>query len=91
MKKELDPGLLYISLHNLLRKKVGFDRYISRKDFFTILGKHFLVPKNVRVVVIKEMEIRGLMKKEGKELRILDCDLDIERDVNKFFQKVGIF
>jgi len=91
-KKELNIGLLYISLHSLLRKRVGINRYISRKDFYTILGKHFLIPKNIRIIVIKEMEERGLVKQETKEdIKILDCDLDVENNTNQWFQKVGIF
>jgi len=91
-KEKLEIGLLYISLHSLLRRKYGINRYISRKDFYTILGKHFLIPKNIRIVVIKEMENRGLVKQETKEeIKILDCNLDIENDTNKWFQKVGIF
>ena len=92
MKEELNIGLLYISLHNLLKKKVGLDRIISRKDFYTILGKHFLIPKNIRIVVIKEMESRGLVKQENKDnIKILNCDLDIEKDISSWYQKVGIF
>ena len=90
-KKELDIGLLYISLHSLLRRKVGINRYISRKDFYTILGKHFLIPKNIRIVVIKEMENKGLVSQEKEDIKILDCNLDIENDTNQWFQKVGIF
>lgn len=90
--KKLDIGLLYISLHNLLRKKIGVNRYISKKDFYTILGKHFLIPKNIRIVVIKEMENRGLVKQETKEnIKILDCDLDMKSNINNWYQKVGIF
>ena len=92
MKNNLKTGLLYISLHNLLRKKVGINKYISRKDFYTILGKHFLIPKNIRIIVIKEMEERELIRRETKEdIKILDCDLDIERDISKWYQKMGIF
>jgi len=91
-KKELSIGLLYISLHNLLRKRIGVNRYISRKDFYTILGKHFLIPKNIRIVVIKEMEERGLVKQEDRNnIKILDCNLDIENDISSWYQKVGIF
>jgi len=91
-KKELNIGLLYISLHNLLRRRVGINKYISRKDFYTILGKHFLIPKNIRIVVIKEMEQRGLVKQKNKEnIKILDCDLDINKDINFWYQKMGIF
>lgn len=92
IRKDLDIGLLYISLHNLLRKKTGINRYITRKDFFTTLGKHFLIPKNIRIVVIKEMEQRGLVKQETKDrIKILDCDLNIETNPNLWYQKVGIF
>ena len=91
-KKELNIGLLYISLHSLLRRRVGVNRYISRKDFYTILGKHFLIPKNIRIVVIKEMENRGLVKQgTNEEIKILDCDLNIDKDINSWYQKVGIF
>ena len=91
-KKQLNIGLLYISLHNLLKRRVGINRYISRKDFYTILGKHFLIPKNIRIVVIKEMEQRGLVKQETKnDIKILNCDLDMENNLSSWFQKVGIF
>jgi len=91
MKKELNIGLLYISLHNLLKKKTGINRYISKKDFYTILGKHFLIPKNIRIIVLKEMEQRGLIKQETKnDIKILDCDLDVG-NINEWYQKVGIF
>jgi len=89
--KEINIGILYISLHNLLRKKVGVNRTISRKDFYCILGKHFIIPKNLRCVAIKEMEIRGLVKQENAEnIKILDHEYDLENDINKWYQKVGI-
>ena len=91
-KEELNVGLLYISLHNLLRKKAGISRCISKKDFFTILGKHFLIPKNIRIVIIKEMEERKLVKQENQNnIKILDCEVDLEKDTSKFYQRVGLF
>jgi len=91
-KEELNIGLLYISLHNLLRKKVGVNRCISKKDFYTILGKHFLIPKNIRIVIIKEMEERNLVEIESQNsIKILDCELDLEKDTSKFYQRVGLF
>ena len=89
---KINPGILYLSLHNLLRKKVGVGCTISKKEFYCALGKHFLIPKNLRAVIIKEMEIRGLVKQENKEdIKILNCDEDLEKDANKFMQQVGIF
>jgi len=89
---DMNIGLLYLSLHNLLRKKMGINREISKKDFYCILGKHFLVPKNIRAVIIKEMEVRGLVKQEDKNtIIILDCDINLEENPNKFYRQAGIF
>lgn len=88
---ELKVGLLYLSLHNQLIKQVGVNKIISRKEFFCIIGKHFLVPKNLRMVVIKEMENRSLIKQENKEIIILKPMYDLENDINKFYQMAGLF
>lgn len=72
-------GLLYLSLHNQLVKKVGINRTITRKEFFCILGKHFLIPKSVKPLVIKEMEARKLIIKENKEeIKVLKCNVNLE-------------
>lgn len=88
----LKIGLLYISLYNQLVKRKGIDRTISRKEFFCIVGKHFLIPKNLRPVVIKEMEHRGLIEeKSNRDIIVLDNDIDIEKDVNELYRMVGLF
>ena len=84
-------GLLYLSLHNQLKKKVGVNNSICKKKFFEILGKHYLIPKNLRTVVICEMEKRCLVKKESKNsIIVLECKYSIEDSVNGFYRKVGI-
>jgi hypothetical protein len=88
----LNIALLYISLHNQLKKCVGLDRTISRKEVYTILGKHFLIPKNVRICVIKELELMNMIKKLDKNtIQVLDYNLDIERDVSKFYDTLNLF
>ena len=85
-------GLLYLSLHNQLRKTVGINRVITRKDFFTILGKHFLIPKNVRACIVQEMILMNLIEKIDRDnLKVLHYDLNIETDVNKFYQTLKLF
>ncbi len=85
-------GLLYLSLHNQLLKKVGVNQVITRKEFFCILGKHFLIPKSVRPVVIKEMEERELIHRENKEsIKVLKCDINIENDINTLYKKAGLY
>ncbi len=88
----LNIGLLYLSLHNQINKTCKMDKIISREQFFTILGKHFLVPKNIRDCEIKEMILMGLIKKQEKgKYEILEYDLNIEEDANKFYQTLELF
>ena len=89
---KLNIALLYLSLHNQLKKSIGLNRIITRKDFNTILGKHFLVPKNVRICVLKELQLMGMVEKVDKNnIKILDYNLDIEKDVSKFYQTLKLF
>ena len=88
----LNIGLLYLSLHNQLKKKIGINRIITRKEFFIILGKHFLIPKNIRVCIIREMELMKMVEKIDRDtIKILDYELDIEKDVNKFYKTLKLF
>lgn len=93
-KKPLEIGILYIGLYSLLKEKFGEGNIVTRKEFFCVLGKHFIVKKNLRPVVIKEMENREFIKRENKEdIRILKSDIDIEDEkcVHEIFKKAGIF
>ncbi len=90
--KELNIKLFYLSCHNLLKKRYGIGKYIKRKELHSELGRHFLVPKNLRDVAIKELENMGLVKRENRDtIKILNYKLDIEEDANRFFKKVGLF
>ena len=85
-------SILYISLHNQLKKSVGLNRVISRKDLYTILGKHFLIPKNIRCCILKELELMNMVERLDKNtVKILDYDLDIEKDANKFYKTLELF
>lgn len=89
--EKLEIGLLYLSLHNQLKKRVGVGKVLTVKKFYEILGKHFLIPKNLRLIMIYEMEEKELIKRDGKDfIKILSCNLDIERDGTKFYKKVGL-
>jgi len=91
MKTKIQISLLYLSLHNQLVKKVGVNGIISRKDLFIKLAKHYLVPKNLREAVLKEMESMNLIKRQDrKNIKILKCDWDLEKDTHKFYRWVGL-
>jgi len=85
-------NLLYLCLHGLLRKRYGIGNEITRKELFCELGKHFLVPKHVRPLVIKEMEkLKLLSKEQSGRLTILKGEIDLETDTNKFYEYYGLF
>jgi len=89
MKKSTD--VLYLSLHNHLKKKFGY-KLISKKDFFALLGRHFLIPKPLRIVVLKEMEQRKYIEMIDKEnLRVAGTVINIEDSAREFYQKMGFF
>ena len=91
-KKSLPIQILYLALHNQLKKKFGINRVISMKEFFCKLGKHSQVPKQSRFLVLKEMEEMNLIEKKSRDsILILDCKWDLERDVNKFYELLRIY
>lgn len=89
---KLNTNILYLSLYNLLRKKHKIGQPITKKEIFCELGKHFLVPKNLRQIVIFEMEKLKLLKQENSnQIILLDFEINLEKDANKFYEKFHIF
>ena len=90
--ENLKIGILYLGLHNQLLKKFGIGGVIKRKEFFCKLGKHGQIPKQIRYLVIKEMEEKALVEIINRdEIKILSTDIDLERDANKLYQLAGIY
>ena len=90
--ENLKVGLLYLSLHNQLVKKFGANNLISRKDFFIKIGKHFLLPKTLRPIIIIEMAEKKLIERVDRDnIRILKCNIDIEKDASKLYKLVGLY
>jgi len=87
----LSVGILYLSFHNLLKKKIGINRYTNKKEINAMLGRHFLVPKNLRIAVIKELKNMNLIKEEKEGILIIDYKLDISQDANKLFKMLKLF
>ena len=83
-----NPGLLYLGLHNQLVKKHGVNAIITRKEFFCKLGKHYLIPMDLRHYILKEMEERELIKKVNRDnIQILSCSLYTKSQKYKFLFK----
>ena len=88
----LKIGILYLGLHNQLLKKFGINGIIKRKELFCKLGKHGQIPKQIRYLVIKEMEDKNLLEILNRDdIRVLEIDIDLEKDANKLYQIAGIY
>lgn len=81
-----------MGLHNQLVKKFGNEAIIKRKEILCKLGKHGQIPKPIRYLVIKEMEEKKLLELVNRdEVKLLNIDIDIEKDINKLYELAGIY
>jgi len=82
--------VLYFSLHHHLRKKFGY-KPISKKEFYALLGRHFLIPKPLRIIVLKEMEQRKFIEMIDKQnLRVSGDVINIEDNTSEFYKEMGL-
>lgn len=96
MCEKLNIGIMYLCVHNMLDKKVNNSRIYPKKEFYgKMLGEIFHVPKHLRVVVMKEMEKKGLIKDLGtrreNNIFVNRLKFNLETDTNKFYQMVGLY
>ncbi len=81
-----------MSFHNSLKKVYGVGRVVAKKDIMAKLGRQFLVPKQLRVLAIKELENMKLIKKDSKDcFEILDYGDNIEENTSQFFKDMNLF
>lgn len=86
MKEKLKIGLLYIGLHNQLKKKYGINCIFTRKELFCKLGKHAQLPKSLRHYIIEEMVKKNLLEKVNRdEVKVLPFEVDMENEPNKLY------
>ena len=60
-------GILYNSLHTQLLNKFGENSIITRKEFFCKLGKHYMVPKDLKEGVLREMEEMNMISRINRD------------------------
>ena len=87
MENRLNARILYLGLHNQLIKVYGNNSIINRKEFFKRFGMHLYIPKQLRHIALKEMELMGLIEKINRDnLKIIRLDLNLEEDCHKIIQ-----
>ena len=91
---ELKVGILYLALHNQLKKKFGVNHIMNRKELDGKLGWEFKVPRSIRAIALDEMIKMKLIEKLDRDrVKILNIDIDIEscEGRNKLCKMAGIF
>lgn len=89
---ELKIGILYIGLHNKFVQKFGTNAVITRKEFYEKIGRFQQLPKKIRPLLLKEMERMKLIERVNRDsVKILELNIDIEKDCNKLYELAGIF
>jgi len=90
--EKLNIGLLYLGLHNQLIKKYGDGGELSRKEFFIKLGRHSQIPKEIRPLILIEMENMKLIERVNRDtIKILNLNINIETDYKKLYKICGLF
>ena len=81
-------GIPHLYFHSEIYKKYG--KEISESDLKFAISK-WNIPKKVIPLIIKEMELLGLIKKEKRNLIILKNPLFNKEDCNFYYEKLQIF
>jgi len=88
-KRSEIPCFLYLYIHSRIWEAFSSDK-ISIKDFSTYLFE-WRLPKILRPLIIKEMQILGLITRTGKyEIKLSRPNFEI-LEYNKYYQDMGIF
>lgn len=85
-KEKLSIGILYLGLHNQLIKKFGANTEITRKEMFAKIGRHYILPNDLKPWLLKEMENAKLIERINRDMiKILPSDIDIEKEHQKLY------
>jgi len=77
---KLKNKVLYVSLYSLLKKKFKKGQLVSMNVMKCELGKHFLVPKNMKDYAINELIRMRILKKTDNKLEVLTNN-SFEQDI----------
>lgn len=82
---------MYDLIHKRFIEDVGVNCYCNKKDFVIIMTKMYHIPKKAVFPVMKELEEEQMITIDSKDVKILKPKRDIEDNMNKIYQKMGIF
>lgn len=89
----MEENILYLCIHKRINEKVSmFHDEITEKDFLTLLGKEYHIPKKLKLVVIKGMEEEGMIEVLGKigkrRIKIIPMQVNFEKEEDRIYKKI---
>lgn len=79
-------GLLYLGLHCQLVKLFGLNNLVTRKELFTKLGRHYMIPKDLRHYVVDEMIKKNLLERINRnQIKILETNGKITKKQREMY------
>lgn len=90
--KELDICIFYLCVHKRIFEKVGLSGIMLKEKFYRLLGETYHIPKNLRVIILKEMVKYKMIEEVDKKcIKVSPLLIDPEVDTNKFYRQLGLF
>lgn len=83
------PYIFYLYLHSKLWEMTKGE-VVSEKDLKIMLFQ-WKIPKNIRPLIVKEMELLGLIKEEGRFSIRLNRPIFNEEKINEYYKLLNIF
>jgi len=89
-EKAVIPCSFYFYIHYKLKEKFKVATVLSTKETAKFLFE-WRIPEKIRPIIIKELEILGLIERLNKKtIKIKESDFDLE-DIREFYRVVGIY
>lgn len=89
MEEKEIPKVLYLYIHFKIWDYFKKEK-VSLKDFTSFLFE-WRIPKVIRPIIVKEFEVLGLIKKDGRyELKITRPEFNME-NYPKYFEELKIY
>jgi hypothetical protein len=83
------PHIFYLYLHSKLKEHA--ERNLMSLNEFKWRMFQWKIPKQIKPLIVREMELLELIKKKGKrKIRFLDSGFRLD-NLNNFFQQLNLF
>jgi len=82
-------GIFYLYIHKkIYERAAGNSMKVSELQMYL---QEWRIPKNLRYLVIKDMEALGLLKLNGRRRVNINKPVFDEENLNQYYQEAGVF